>query len=197
MEVKARITFGKEDGASDITKNKFYRVVDRTDKELQVVNDNKEKVYYPIGLFEIDAEDIEPCPTAKLLMSDWFFSTPKWVATNSVQLSNNKKSGEKTDSNKLPMSIVIQRQFPNALKAVAECSQLGHKKYEAEDLDWCNLHRVSNGVERYSNAMMRHFLEAGSDFSKLDEETKLEHIKHTVWNALSMLELIEQHKNRK
>lgn len=105
------------------------------------------------------------------------------------------KKGAKLDDSKLPLSIVIQRQFPNALKAVAECSQFGHDKYkDLGDKDWCNLHRVDNGVERYSNAMMRHFLAAGKELDQKDNETNLEHVKHMVWNALSLLEVIEQQK---
>ena len=106
----------------------------------------------------------------------------------------NENIGKKADNDKLPLSIVIQRQFPNALKAVAECSQYGNKKYHETDKDWCNLHRVDNGVERYSNAMMRHFLAAGKELDQKDNETNLEHVKHMVWNALSLLEVIEQQK---
>jgi len=105
--------------------------------------------------------------------------------------------GAKLDDSKLPLSVVIQRQFPNALKAVAECSQYGNKKYHETDKDWCNLHRVDNGVERYSNAMMRHFLAAGKELDQKDNESNLPHIYHAAWNMLSLLQIIEQQKQNK
>lgn len=105
--------------------------------------------------------------------------------------------GEKKDSGKLPLGIVIQRQFPRALKAVAECSAFGNMKYKEVDKDWLNCSRVPNGKERYLNAMFRHILEAGKDLNDIDIETGLEHIKHGVWNALQLLEIIELEKDGK
>ncbi len=104
-------------------------------------------------------------------------------------------TGSKKDDGKLPIATVIQKQFPNAIKAISECSLFGHEKYkDLGDADWLNLHRVENGVDRYANAMMRHLLEAGIDFTNIDSETGLNHIKHAVWNALALLEIIERQK---
>jgi len=37
-----------------LTQNKFYRILDQTDKEYQVLNDRKAKWFYPKNLFEND-----------------------------------------------------------------------------------------------------------------------------------------------
>jgi len=100
--------------------------------------------------------------------------------------------GEKLDIGKLPLGIVIQRQFPNALKGVAECSLYGHNKYKETDADWCNLHRVEAGEDRYLDALHRHLMDAGGDLRGKDSETGLAHLKHAVWNALCLLEIVER-----
>lgn len=101
--------------------------------------------------------------------------------------------GEKQDTGKLPLGIVIQRQFPNALKAIAECSLYGHEKYKESDVDWLNCQRVENGQERYLDAAMRHLLDAGVDLQAVDV-SGLEHIKHAAWNMLQLLEILELKK---
>lgn len=97
--------------------------------------------------------------------------------------------GVKDDNGKLPLGIVIQKQFPNALKAIAKCSQYGHNKYK-DDVDWLNYQRVENWEQRYLNAAIRHFLEGDC----LDNESNLPHIYHAVWNMLALLELLEKNK---
>lgn len=101
--------------------------------------------------------------------------------------------GEKQDDGKLPLGIVIQRQFPNALKGIAECSLYGHNKYKETDQDWLNCQRVDNGEERYLDAAMRHLLDAGTDLKGIDV-SGLEHIKQSVWNMMQLLEIIELKK---
>jgi hypothetical protein len=99
-------------------------------------------------------------------------------------------SGQKNDFGKLPLGIVIQRQFPNALKMVAEASLYGHLKYLETDADFMNCRRVPNPKERYLNAMFRHLLDSGIDLDEKDAESKLPHIVHAVWNGLQLLEAI-------
>lgn len=99
--------------------------------------------------------------------------------------------GQKNDNGKLPVGIVIHRQFPNALKAIAECSKYGHDKYSEQDVDWLNCQRVENGQERYLNATMRHLLESGINLDELDSESGLSHLKHAAWNMMQLLEILE------
>lgn len=109
--------------------------------------------------------------------------------------------GVKNDDKKLPIAIVIQKQFPRALQAITQCSQFGHEKYKHVDEDWLNYQRLENAKLRYDNAMIRHFLEEGWEDTKFDKDSNLPHIYHTAWNALARLELylkeINNEKNNK
>jgi len=102
--------------------------------------------------------------------------------------------GEKNDLGKLPLGIVIHRQFPNAIKAIAECSRYGHNKYSETDTDWLNCQRVENGEERYLDALTRHLVDSGVNLDAKDAESGLEHIKHAAWNLLQLLEILELKK---
>ena len=104
--------------------------------------------------------------------------------------------GQKLDSGKLPLGIVIQRQFPNALKLIAEASEYGHQKYKETDGDYMNCSRLPNRKERYLNAMMRHILDSGLDLTHKDPETNLMHITHAVWNGLQLLEAINDESKK-
>lgn len=91
--------------------------------------------------------------------------------------------GAKLDAGKNRLGLVLGG-FPNALQAVGEVGTFGAAKYT--DDGWKH---VDNGVERYTDAMLRHqFKEmAGEDF---DPDSEKIHAAHTAWNALARLELI-------
>lgn len=78
--------------------------------------------------------------------------------------------------------------FPRAGKAVAEISTFGANKYA-----WNGWEQVEDGVNRYSDAMMRHLLyEAmGEEF---DSDSGLRHAAHAAWGALARLELMLRQK---
>lgn len=102
--------------------------------------------------------------------------------------------GVKNDSGKLPVGIVIQRQFPKALKRISEASEYGHIKYRETDYDYLNAQRVDNKRDRYLNAMFRHLLDSGVNLENKDPETGIEHLVHAVWNGLQLLEAIENER---
>lgn len=104
------------------------------------------------------------------------------------------ESGVKNDSGKLPVGIVIQRQFPKALKRISEASEYGHNKYRETDHDYLNAQRVDNKRDRYLNAMFRHLLDSGINLEDKDPETGIEHLVHAVWNGLQLLEAIENER---
>jgi hypothetical protein len=92
--------------------------------------------------------------------------------------------GQKFNNGKLPMHIVICRQFPDALKAIALCTEYGHQKYIETDQDYLNFKNVKGGAQAYADALMRHAMEGG-----VDEESGLPHAWHKAWNALAELQL--------
>lgn len=74
--------------------------------------------------------------------------------------------------------------FPRAILSVATVSTFGASKYA-----WKGWEGVSEGFERYSDAMVRHLISEGSDELK-DPDSGLLHAAHTAWNALARLELL-------
>lgn len=79
-------------------------------------------------------------------------------------------------------------QFSKALKAVAVRSEIGHEKYSDIDTDWQGFTRVP--FESYQDAILRHLIQDGEP-----EETELDHLAATAWNALALLEIkLRQHE---
>jgi hypothetical protein len=81
--------------------------------------------------------------------------------------------------------------FPRAIEAVAEISTFGARKYA-----WKGWEAVEDGIDRYSDAMVRHLIKEGKG-EALDPDSGLLHAAHTAWGALARLELIlrEREKN--
>ena len=91
--------------------------------------------------------------------------------------------GMKTNKNKPQLSLLF-RQFPQALEAIARCSEYGHLKYKEADSDYLNYQRVEGGSKTYADAGLRHRIEQGNDL-----ESGLPHQYHVAWNALAELQL--------
>lgn len=91
--------------------------------------------------------------------------------------------GAKLDAGKIRPHLVLM-DFALALTAVAEVGTYGAAKYS--DHGWLS---VPNGIERYSDAKVRHQLAAYTG-ARYDAESGLSHAAHECWNALARLELI-------
>jgi len=90
--------------------------------------------------------------------------------------------GAKLDANK-PRAALVLGSFSRALRAVSEVGTYGAKKYTPNG--WRS---VPDGIQRYSDAMVRHLLaEAEAD---IDPESGLLHAAHAAWSALARLELM-------
>lgn len=97
---------------------------------------------------------------------------------------------KKYDTGK-PLLGLLHKDFSNALLAVGEVATFGANKYEPSG--WKT---IKNSEERYHNALHRH-LNASDRGEEIDEESKLLHAAHTAWNALALLELEIERKNKK
>lgn len=75
----------------------------------------------------------------------------------------------------------IFKQFPRAIKAVAERSEIGHIKYAEIDQEWEGF--LVTPLEQYRDALVRHLMCDG------EEETELDHLKAVAWNAIAILEI--------
>lgn len=90
----------------------------------------------------------------------------------------------KLDGGKAPVFRGAIDYFPRAISAVAEVSAFGASKYA-----WKGWEGVSDGYNRYSDAMVRHLTYEGTG-EVLDPDSGLLHAAHAAWNALARLELL-------
>ena len=88
----------------------------------------------------------------------------------------------KFDGGKLLAHIIFE-DFPDAIKEVVRVATFGAQKYARSS--WKT---VPNGLQRYTDAKARHFLESAAGVD-LDDESGLDHLAHEAWNALATLQL--------
>ena len=94
---------------------------------------------------------------------------------------NSHAPGAKLDAGKVRAGLMLKG-FARALLEVAKVTTYGAKKYSENG--W---KKVPNGIDRYDDALARHFLK--SAFEEYSEDDKLLHLAQTAWNALAELEL--------
>lgn len=91
--------------------------------------------------------------------------------------------GAKLDAGKLRAGLVLG-DFASALVEVVKVGTFGATKYTPHG--WLS---VPDAKERYTDAMMRHWLAIQSGQHPIDPDSGLPHLSHFVWNALAILEL--------
>jgi hypothetical protein len=92
--------------------------------------------------------------------------------------------GIKYDAGKAPIYRGCLSYFPRAMAEVASVSDFGARKYA-----WNGWQRVDDGVNRYSDALVRHLADEGKG-EVLAPDSGLRHAAHVAWNALARLELM-------
>lgn len=92
------------------------------------------------------------------------------------------EKGVKLDEGKPRLDLVLG-DFADALWCVGAVGTYGANKYT--DKGW---QEVENGLERYGNAMLRHYFNYRKGLM-FDGESGLAHLGHMAWNALAMLQL--------
>lgn len=90
----------------------------------------------------------------------------------------------KYDGGKSPIYRGGLSYFPRAISAVSAVSAFGASKYA-----WDGWRSVSDGYNRYSDALVRH-LGYEAEGEDLDNDSGLLHAAHAAWNALARLELL-------
>ena len=91
--------------------------------------------------------------------------------------------GAKLDAGKVRAGLVIGG-FSRALLEVSKVGTYGANLYTP--YGWT---KVENGEERYTDAMLRHFLREAKGEMK-DTESNLSHAAHLAWNALARLDIM-------
>lgn len=92
-------------------------------------------------------------------------------------------AGAKLDAGKLMAGLVLG-DFARALTEVSRVGTFGARKYTPHG--WIE---VDDGVARYTDAMVRHYLKENSGES-YDPDSGLLHAAHLAWNALARLDLM-------
>lgn len=95
----------------------------------------------------------------------------------------------KLDTGKEPIFRGFVQYFPRAIKAVAGVSAYGAEKYKT----YGGFHSIEDGLARYSDAHVRHMVNAEID-GELDPESGLLHAAHEAWNAMAKLEIMLREK---
>jgi len=98
------------------------------------------------------------------------------------------EEGSKLDAGKLRAGLMLEG-FANALLAVSEVTTKGAAKYTPRGWE-----TVPNGIERYTDAMVRHQLKELTG-EKYDTDTGCLHAAQLAWNALARLELMIRENN--
>lgn len=93
------------------------------------------------------------------------------------------QAGAKLDAGKIRPALVLGG-FARALKEVSRVGTYGAVKYT--DNGWT---QVENGIERYDDAGMRHWLDEKCGITH-DRDTAILHAAHEAWNALARLDLL-------
>lgn len=141
MEVKAKTNLEKH-----LTANKFYRVIERTDKEYVIMNDSNIKYSYPRKAFEATAESQTKIVNPNTTVSPMPGSNAMWVANGTSNPSSVLKVVYRKEDDehlkRVPSSledyisrpypsIQISNPFPVGHPMHKECSKV-EKEYENE-----------------------------------------------------------------
>lgn len=108
---------------------------------------------------------------------------PQAIPREWVDAAILKNQAFKADVGK-PLAALPFQDFPRALAEIAGVGTFGAAKYARHS--WG---KVDNGLERYTDAMMRHLM-ADMGGEELDPETNLKHYAHFAWNVLATFELM-------
>lgn len=95
-----------------------------------------------------------------------------------------KAGSIKYDAGKVPIFRGAIAYFPDAIKGVASVSAFGASKYA-----WEGWRGVPDGINRYTDALVRHLL-AEAKGEALDPDSRLPHHWHVSWNSLARSELL-------
>lgn len=93
----------------------------------------------------------------------------------------------KRDEGKLQLSLVPTQ----IIRDIAEVRMYGNKKYGDPD-NWKNVE-----MERYIDALYRHFLAFMDDPKSIDEESGIPHYKHMACNMAFICHMMKDHKVEK
>lgn len=107
---------------------------------------------------------------------------PQHFAKQLQELESYMDQSAKSDAGKLELSLVPTQ----IIRDVAQVRMYGAKKYHNPD----NWKKVE--MQRYVNALYRHFLAFIDDPASVDEESGIPHYKHMACNMAFICEMMKQ-----
>lgn len=128
-------------------------------------------------------------PTTKTLSKNIETSSKIISSTVGKEFTNDAKEAiaigaVKFDAGKSPVYRGAVSYFPLAIAAVATVSSFGASKYA-----WNGWRSVPDGINRYSDALVRHILDQSTG-EAVAPDSGLLHAAHVAWNSLAVLELL-------
>jgi len=172
----------KEGLCQDMQKRAYQKYGKRLDREVSekvgVANDQVASDYSKCGQ---GVKESQTTTTEGMVSRYGSLSNHGGIHNEEIRTQTNKGIKESQTVEKAPI-FTYCKQMKNAIEQLALRSLMGHKRYEVGD-DWENFARVPNGDMEFANAEFRHALEIGG------EETQLEHLVASAWNAVSRLEI--------
>ena len=118
------------------------------------------------------------------IMAGWYGEGIRKVETTNDPQDKIANGAIKYDAGKAPINRGALSYFPRAIELVAAISAFGATKYA-----WRGWEGVDDGINRYSDAMVRHLVAEGKG-EVLDPDSGLLHAGHVAWGALARLELM-------
>lgn len=91
--------------------------------------------------------------------------------------------GRKDDQGK-PLVGLMVIDFHNAFEELADLHTYGTVKYSPSGWKY-----VDDAVNRYYNALGRHFIKTGASLDAIDLESRAREIAAVAWNALALMQL--------
>lgn len=140
------------------------------------------------GVLEICPREVETkqsCDdgtTCLACRKDYWLSEIEVPDEKPVEAVKDAEQEAKLDDGKMRISIVPLQ----IVSDIAEVREYGIKKYSDPD----NWKRVE--IERYANALFRHFRAFLRDSASVDDESGIEHYKHMACNIAFICELMKE-----
>lgn len=166
------------------TTNVLWDVNDRTFKATKNI-----KIGQPVYIYNNNKFGNLACDNSLNLLKEKDYANKLDLEYTHIDLNKEEsimeEKGKKFDGGKSRAGLVVGG-FAKALSIVAKIGTFGALKYGPDN--WKNL---DDALERYEDAMMRHYL-AMKDGELLDPESELPHVAHMAWNALAMVHFMHQ-----
>lgn len=107
------------------------------------------------------------------------------VHTEARERNEQLRAGTKNDAGKMRWSLLLDM-LGDPVRDVVRALMHGAETYNEDPRD-PNYRRVENPIDRFGNALSRHWIDGYLAGEKFDRDSKLPHLAHLVVNALFIM----------